>query len=61
MERRSHQTDLTLMVKISQTQTPVGSIQGGVPLSRVNTNPEDDDVKLCIERHISIVSAARLF
>ena len=25
------------MVKISQAQTPVGSIQGGVPLSRVNT------------------------
>ena len=31
------------MVKISQTQTPVGSIQGGVPLSRVNANPDDDD------------------
>ena len=31
------------MVKISQAQTPVGSIQGGVPLSRVNTNPDDDD------------------
>ena len=45
MERRSHQTDRTLMVKISQAQAqaPVGSIQGGVPLSRVNTNPDDDD------------------
>ena len=32
------------MVKISQAlQTPVGSIQGGVPPSRVNTNPDDDD------------------
>ena len=31
------------MVKINQAQTPVGSIQGGVPLSRVNTNPDDDD------------------
>ena len=32
------------MVKISQAlQTPVGSIQGGVPLSRVNTNPDDND------------------
>ena len=31
------------MVKISQAQTPVGSIQGGVPLSRVNTNPDDVD------------------
>ena len=31
------------MVKISQAQTPVGSIQGGVPLSGVNTNPDDDD------------------
>ena len=30
------------MVKISQGQTPVGSIQGGVPLSGVNTNPDDD-------------------
>ena len=43
MERWSHQTDWTLMVKTSQAQTPVGSIQGGVPLSRVNTNPDDDD------------------
>ena len=43
MERRSHQTVWTRMVKISQTQTPVGSIQGGVPLSRVNANPDDDD------------------
>ena len=40
---RSHQTDWTLMVKISQKQTPVGSIQGGFPLSRVKTNPDDDD------------------
>ena len=31
------------MVKISQAQTPVGSIQGGVPLPRVNTNPDDAD------------------
>ena len=31
------------MVKISQKQTPVGSIQGGFPLSRVKTNPDDDD------------------
>ena len=31
------------MVKINQGQTLVGSIQGGVPLSRVNTNPDDDD------------------
>ena len=31
------------MVKCSQAQTRVGSIQGGVPLSRVNTNPDDDD------------------
>ena len=32
------------MVKIRQAlQTPVGSIQGGVPPSRVNTNPDDDD------------------
>jgi len=31
------------MVKINQAQTPVGSIQGGVPLSRVNTNPVGDD------------------
>ena len=40
---RSHQTDWTLMVKISQKQTPVGSIQGEFPLSRVKTNPDDDD------------------
>ena len=31
------------MVKIGQAQTPVGSIQGGVPLPRVNTNPDDAD------------------
>ncbi|CAH3172150.1 unnamed protein product [Porites lobata] len=31
MERQSHQTaDRTLTAKISQAQTPVGSIQGGV-------------------------------
>ena len=42
MERRSHQTVWTRMVKISQAQTPVGLIQGGVPLSRVITNPDDD-------------------
>ena len=46
MERRSHQTDRTLMVKISQAQTPVASIQGGFPPSRVITNltnPDDFD------------------
>ena len=43
MERRSHQTDRTLMTKISQAQTLVGSTQAGVPLSTVNTNPDDDD------------------
>ena len=39
----------TLMVKINQTQTPVGSIQGGVLQSRENTNPydDDDDDELC--------------
>ena len=31
------------MVKISQAQTPSGSIQGGVPLSRVNAHPDDFD------------------
>ena len=31
------------MVKCSQAQTRVGSIQGEVPLSRVNTNPDDND------------------
>ena len=31
------------MVKINQAQTLVGSIQGGVPLPRVNTNTDDDD------------------
>ena len=31
------------MVKISQTLTPVGLIQGGASLSGVNTNPDDDD------------------
>ena len=31
------------MVRISQAQTPSGSIQGGVPLSRVNANPDDFD------------------
>ena len=44
MERRSHQTVWTLMVKIGQAQTPVGSIPGGVPLSRLNTKPDDDDI-----------------
>ena len=43
VKRRSHQTVWTRMVKISQAQTPVGSIQGGVPPPRVNTNPDDDD------------------
>ena len=43
MERQSHQTVCTSMVKINQAQTPVGSIQGGVPLSRVNANPDYDD------------------
>ena len=33
-ERRSHQADRTLMIKISQAQTLVRSIQAGVPLSR---------------------------
>ena len=28
---------------LSQAQTPSGSIQGGVPLSRVNANPDDFD------------------
>jgi len=31
------------MVTTSQAQTPVGSIQRGVPLPRVNTNPDGDD------------------
>ena len=31
------------MAKIRQALTPVGSIQEGVPLSRVNTKPDDDD------------------
>ena len=35
---------LDLLVKISHAQTPVGSILGGVPLSRVITNPDDDDI-----------------
>ena len=43
IERRSHQTDRTLMTKISQAQTLVGSTQAGVPLSTVNTNPDDDE------------------
>ena len=37
-------TVCTSMVKINQAQMPVGSIQGGVPLSRVNANPDDDGV-----------------
>ena len=44
MERKSHQTVWTCMVKISQAQTPVESIQRGVPLSRVNTNPDDNEI-----------------
>ena len=32
------------MVKISQAQTPVESFQRGVPLSRVNTNPDDNEI-----------------
>ena len=43
MKRRSLQTVCTSMVKINQAQTPVGSIQGGVPLSGVNANPNYDD------------------
>lgn len=43
VKRRSHKTVWTRMVKISQAQTPVGSIQGGVPLPTVNTNPDDYD------------------
>lgn len=31
------------MVKISQAQATVGSIQGGIPPSRVNANPDYDD------------------
>ena len=39
MERQSQRRVWTCTVKISQAlQTPVGSIQEGVPLSRVNTN-----------------------
>ena len=44
MERKSHQTVWTCMVKISQAQTPVESFQRGVPLSRVNTNPDDNEI-----------------
>ena len=40
---RSKKTDRTLLGKIGPTQTPVGSIQGGVPPSRGNTNRDDDD------------------
>ena len=36
------------MVKISQAQTPVGSIQGGVPLPTVNTNPDDNIMMMTI-------------
>ena len=39
------------MVKISQAQTPVGSIHGGVPLSRVITNPDDYDDGLYTDGH----------
>ena len=58
MERRSHQTVWTRMVKISQAlQTPVGSIQGGVPPSRVNTNPDDDDGDYLLFPKISVIIA----
>ena len=43
MERQSHQTVCTSMVKINQAKTPVRSIKGGVPLSRVNASPDYDD------------------
>ena len=33
-EGQTHQTDRTLMVKINRIQTPVASIQGGVPFSK---------------------------
>ena len=46
------------MVKISQAlQTPVGSIQGGVPLSRVNTNPDDNDGDDLLFPKISVIIA----
>ena len=46
------------MVKISQAlQTPVGSIQGGVPSSRVNTNPDDDDGDDLLFPKISVIIA----
>ncbi|CAH3022519.1 unnamed protein product, partial [Porites evermanni] len=50
----------TCTVKISQAlQTPVGSIQGGVPLSRVHTNqltnPDDDDERF-IRNHLRRLS-----
>ena len=34
---------LSLLVKNSQTQTTVESNKGGLPVSRVNANPDDDD------------------
>ena len=43
-ENRVVQIVWTRMVKISQAQTPVGSIQRGVALSKVKTNPDDDDI-----------------
>ena len=42
-ENRIVQIVWTCIVKMSQAQTPVGSIHGRVPLSRVNANPNDDD------------------
>ena len=46
------------MVKISQAlQTPVGSIQGGVPPSRVNINPDDDDGDYLLFPKISVIIA----
>ena len=46
------------MVKISQAlQTPVGSIQGGVPPSRVNTSPDDDDGDDLLFPKISVIIA----
>ena len=44
------------MVKINQAQTPVGSIQGGVLLSRVNTNPDDVMMKTTLSGNGSFKS-----
>ena len=38
-EGQTHQTDRTLMVKINRMQTPVASIQGGVPFSKSPFRP----------------------